>query len=70
MRTMSIRVFLRGGYLHLTEATIVMRHSQQLFTVMPHTSHQNPAISSETASKRPETPEVVLRTVRNRTRGA
>lgn len=65
---MSVREFLRGGYLHLTEVTEVRRHSQQLFTVVPHIAHQNPAISPENASKYEGTPEVVLKTVRNRTR--
>jgi hypothetical protein len=67
---MSIRDFLRGGYQTIDEATIVMRHSQQLFTVMPHTSHRNPLISPERAPERQETPKDVLRTVRNRTRGS
>jgi hypothetical protein len=67
---MSIREFLRGGYRTIDEATIVMRHSQQLFTVMPHTSHQNPVLSPQNAPERQETPKVVLRTVRNRTRGS
>ena len=66
---MSIREFLRGGYQNLTEGTIVMRHSVPLFTAMPHTSARNAEVSRETPPKRRETPEVVIRTVRNRTRG-
>lgn len=38
MRFMTIREFLRGGYLKLTGPTMIVRHGIPLFTVMPHGS--------------------------------
>lgn len=36
MKTMSVRDFLRGGYLEVREATVVMKHGHPVFTVIPH----------------------------------
>lgn len=35
MRTVTIREFLRGGYVHLKGPTVVSRYGQPLFTVFP-----------------------------------
>ena len=35
MKTMPVREFLRGGYQTISESTLVMKHGQPMFTVIP-----------------------------------
>jgi hypothetical protein len=53
---MGIREFLRGGYQHLTEGTVVMRHNHTLFTVVPFRAVRVREVSRETPENAPETP--------------
>ena len=42
MKTMPIREFLRGGYHDIRESTLVMKHGQPIFTVIPQKRKEIP----------------------------
>lgn len=51
MRTMPVREFLRGGYHDIREATLVMKHGQPMFTVIPQKKKVEPDGRKETEAR-------------------